>query len=214
MLLSVPGYSGSLFGYCPLRGRGDRGSRRTGSRPWLPEQSAGERGAISLLAEWLPLGRSGNAMILPFPAAPKTMTQTNVLDTKNCRDILQDMADAVAPRSRTIGWEPVSLSRSASPPPKIQVFRAAGIYTVVLAQDPRDIPSRAAPCAPVQAAYSQPCGFRRLRTVVSRMDSRSLLLQQPPSAACQPAALVVSADASRPALLASGRLPHGRRPEP
>ena len=80
-------------------------------------------------------------MILPFPAMPKTMTQTNVVDTKNCRDILQDMADAVAPQSPTNGWESVSLSRSAAPPPKIQVFHAAGIYTVVLAQDPRDIPS-------------------------------------------------------------------------
>ena len=103
----------------------------------------GSRRRLSLALDRLPFGLSGNAMILPFPAQPKTMTQANVLDTINCRDILQDMANAVAPppynraiRSRS----GVSWSLASSPPP-IQVFGAAGIYTVVLAQDPRDIPS-------------------------------------------------------------------------
>ncbi len=100
----------------------------------------GSIGLWSLAVGWLPLGRSGNAMILPFPAVPGTMTQANVLDTANCRDILQDMADAVAPRRAASAWRSAGPSRSAPPPPKIQVFRAAGIYTVVLAQDPRDIP--------------------------------------------------------------------------
>jgi hypothetical protein len=102
----------------------------------------GRVGLLSLAVSWLPLGHSGNAMILPFPAVPRTMTRANVLDTKHCRDILQDMADAVAPRpaghtlSRAAGR-----MRSIPEPPPIQVFKAAGIYTVILAQDPRDIPA-------------------------------------------------------------------------
>jgi hypothetical protein len=59
------------------------------------------QGRVGLLAQavsWLPFGHSGNAMILPFPAVPKTMTQANALDTQSCRDILQDMANAVARR--------------------------------------------------------------------------------------------------------------------
>ena len=88
----------------------------------------------------LPVGPSGNAMILPFPAAPETMTRANVLDTKKCRNILQDMAAAVAPALRGVSRGGLPPPRSA-PPPRIQVFPAAGIYTVVLAQDPRDIPA-------------------------------------------------------------------------
>jgi hypothetical protein len=69
------------------------------------------------------------------------MTQANVLDTKDCRDILQDMSKAVAPRPDSAMWMSTRSSMKSLGPPKIQVFDAAGIYTVVLAQDPRDIPS-------------------------------------------------------------------------
>lgn len=80
---------------------------------------------------------SGNAMILPFPAIPATMAQANVIDTEACPNVLQDVAAAVS--------RPVSLLRSRSVslsagPPKVQVFDAGGVYTVVLAQDPNDIP--------------------------------------------------------------------------
>jgi hypothetical protein len=82
---------------------------------------------------------TGNAMILPFPAMPQSMSKANVLNTKSCPDILQNMASALAPPSR----QP---SRSfalaaAAPQPKVQVFEAAGIYTVVLAQNALDIPA-------------------------------------------------------------------------
>src|SRR5437868_5342632 len=81
-------------------------------------------GLSSLAAGWLPFGRPGNAMILPFPAAPGTMTRANVLDTQDCRDILQDMADAVTATRQS--WASDSLSLRATHPPKVQVFRAAG----------------------------------------------------------------------------------------
>jgi len=102
----------------------------------------GRDGLLSQAVGWLPFGDLGNAMILPFPALPKTMTQANILDTQNCRDILQNMADAVAPRPIMHGPSRSQRGWNSTPePPPIQLFKAAGIYTVVLAQDPRDIPS-------------------------------------------------------------------------
>ena len=81
---------------------------------------------------------TGNAMILHFPCVLRTMTKANVLDTKNCPDILKDMADALVPpvvAQSYISGE-FMMPRSAA----VEVFEAAGIYTVVLAQDARDIP--------------------------------------------------------------------------
>jgi hypothetical protein len=81
----------------------------------------------------------GNAMILPFPAVPQSMSKANVLNTKNCPDILQDMARAISPpfQMRTSSFAVAA----AAPQARVQVFEAAGIYTVVLAQDARDIPA-------------------------------------------------------------------------
>jgi hypothetical protein len=78
----------------------------------------------------------GNAMILPFPAVPGTMTPKNVVATDDCPRILEDLAEAVrwqdTGRPRVLG-----LADSAK---SVQVFDT-GIYTVVLAQDARDIPA-------------------------------------------------------------------------
>lgn len=94
----------------------------------------------SLLA-WLPWGGSGNAMILPFPARPGSMTRANVVDTSGYKDVLQHLANAI-PRPTPPVPRFLSVRRSpAVRAPKVQVFKAAGIYTVVLAQDPRDIPA-------------------------------------------------------------------------
>ena len=80
----------------------------------------------------------GNAMILPFPAVPHTMSKENVLDTGNCPKVLKDIAEAVKP------LPPKGLlfpqSRSFGAQSLVQIFEAAGIYTVVLAQDARAIP--------------------------------------------------------------------------
>lgn len=89
--------------------------------------------------DWLPWGGIGNAMILPFPAVPGTMTRANVIDTSRYKDVLQDVAKAV-PQAQFTQMETLSRSTMATRKPKVEVFEAAGIYTVVLAQNPRDIP--------------------------------------------------------------------------
>jgi hypothetical protein len=77
---------------------------------------------------------SGNAMILPFPAEPGSMTRDNVLDTEDCPNILQDIKWAVEEMPRGHGGA-ASLGGAAA----VQVF-TTGIYTVVLARDARAIP--------------------------------------------------------------------------
>jgi hypothetical protein len=77
----------------------------------------------------------GNAMILPFPARPRTMSQANVVPTEQCPNILRDMATAVRGRYRSLGRHSESPD-SAS----VEVFDT-GIYTVVLASDARAIPT-------------------------------------------------------------------------
>lgn len=72
-----------------------------------------------------------NAMILPFPALPGSMTKASVIDTSSCPHILKDMAATVMPRSR--GAMHLG-SKSVTVPPKIEIFDS-GIYTIVLATD-------------------------------------------------------------------------------
>src|SRR5262245_35475452 len=79
----------------------------------------------------------GNAMILPFPAIPGTMTRANVVSTKECPNILNDMALSLerywdARRGPCRGGP-------ARPKPTVEVFDE-GIYTIILAQDARLIP--------------------------------------------------------------------------
>jgi hypothetical protein len=100
--------------------------------------------------------RSGNAMILPFPARPATMTQANVIDTEACPNVLQDVAAAIS--------YPMSLDQSTSVSlsavvPKVQVFEAGGVYTVVLAQDPNDIPAALSQVPPRKRPALNPALF-------------------------------------------------------
>ena len=81
---------------------------------------------------------SGNAMILPFPSVPRTMSKANVLNTENCPHSLKDIARAVVPPIEPLLMQ--SFGRAAQSAPVVEIFEAAGIYTVVLAQDARDIP--------------------------------------------------------------------------
>lgn len=77
---------------------------------------------------------NGNAMILPFPAAPGSMSQANVLSTAQCPRILKDMAEAVRPRMR--GSRGLSFGADSFIAKSVQIFEH-DIYTVVLATDAR-----------------------------------------------------------------------------
>src|SRR5262249_28754470 len=81
-------------------------------------------------------GTTGNAMILPFPAVPGTMTQANVVATDECPNILKDLAEAVR-------WQDNGQPRglSAAITADSVAVCDTGISTVVLAQDARDIPA-------------------------------------------------------------------------
>ncbi len=79
-------------------------------------------------------GSPGNALFLPIPAKPGTMSSKSVLDTSSCPHMLTDIETAVVPISRGGGGRSKSLPQGHS----VEVFEH-GIYTIVLAQDARDI---------------------------------------------------------------------------
>ena len=99
----------------------------------------GRTGLSSLLA-WLPWGGTGNAMILPFPAVLGSMSRANVVDTRGYRNVLQHVANAI-PRPADEDEDDEDRLTLRQGRLAVDVFEAAGIYTVVLAQNPRDIPS-------------------------------------------------------------------------
>jgi hypothetical protein len=78
-----------------------------------------------------------NAMILPIPAVPGSMSQANLLNTEKCPRILEDMQKAILDGG---AHEGLMSARSLSKSLKVEIFHH-GIYTVVLAQDARSIPS-------------------------------------------------------------------------
>ncbi|MEY4723475.1 MAG: hypothetical protein RLZZ324_988 [Candidatus Parcubacteria bacterium] len=78
----------------------------------------------------------GNAMILPIPALPGTLTPENLVSTERCGHVLDDMAEAIRPRTRATLGGP--LIGSYSNHSKVVVFEH-DIYTVVLADDARDV---------------------------------------------------------------------------
>jgi hypothetical protein len=85
---------------------------------------------------------TGNAMFLPIPAVPGTMTDANMLDTKNCKHILDDMENSVEEYFRISQGNRLNYLSSAAAsagPPAVQVFDR-GLYTVVLAKHASDIP--------------------------------------------------------------------------
>ena len=78
----------------------------------------------------------GNAMILPFPAVPGTMSQKNFLAGMDvCSHVLQDMALAVTPPEPRNFTFSLGMERNLG----VQIFEL-DIYTVVLAQKARFIP--------------------------------------------------------------------------
>ncbi len=79
----------------------------------------------------------GNAMFLPIPAQPGSMTDKNLLDMSKGVHVLEDMERACVESSQALS---ATFSLSARPAPKVQVFEH-GVYTVVLAQHASDIPA-------------------------------------------------------------------------
>ena len=80
----------------------------------------------------------GNAMLLPIPAKPGSMTRFNVVNSSTCPHVLSDMANALAPpRARAMHF---SQKMAPGGAPAIQVFDT-DIYTVVLARNAKDIPA-------------------------------------------------------------------------
>ncbi|MBX9686917.1 MAG: hypothetical protein K2X27_09460 [Candidatus Obscuribacterales bacterium] len=82
------------------------------------------------------LKSGGNAMLLPIPAKPGTMSEKNVLNTSNAANILKDMERSL---DSGLKGEPMRLSAGAAAPAPVQVFES-DIYTIVLAADARQIP--------------------------------------------------------------------------
>jgi hypothetical protein len=76
-----------------------------------------------------------NALMLHFPAME--MTQANFIDTTDCRYIFRDLKQATMPEPVRRGGGTRSMSWTSKAP---EVFDH-GIYTVILAQDARDIPN-------------------------------------------------------------------------
>jgi hypothetical protein len=83
-------------------------------------------------------GGGGNAMFLPIPAIPGTMNEKNILDTSKFPDFLLDMRRAAFPPSKATRSE--STLRMATPTAAPIVFNS-DIYTIVLAQNAKDIPA-------------------------------------------------------------------------
>ncbi len=81
----------------------------------------------------------GNAMILPFPAKPGTMTKNSVISTEKCPNILKDMAEAIQPESQLMGS--YAMRGMMSKGMEEAVVFEHGIYTVVLAGNPSQIPN-------------------------------------------------------------------------
>jgi hypothetical protein len=92
---------------------------------------------LARLRRWLK-GATGNAMILAFPSVPASMTAANVVDTKDCPGILQDMAKALDPPELDLS-PPPGFRGAIKSIPEVQVF-STGIYTVVLATNAQAIP--------------------------------------------------------------------------
>lgn len=106
------------------------GSRRGGDFGWGKKPGKGGDDAK-------PQG-TGNAMLLPIPAVPGTMTERNVVDTSSAPHFLSDMERAIRPVTRgglrRGGGK--TLGRGAD---KVVVFDH-DIYTIVLANNVRAIP--------------------------------------------------------------------------
>lgn len=84
-----------------------------------------------------PAKLSGNAMLLPIPAKPDSMTKLNIVDTASCPRFLEDMERAIRTTHPEAGANTGPVPKSFTP--TVQIFEH-DIYTIVLAKDATDIP--------------------------------------------------------------------------
>jgi TonB family protein len=77
----------------------------------------------------------GNAMLLPIPAKLGSMSEKNILDTSSAPTCLEDMVDALKPRTK--GFDRSFTSDLVVPQVKIFEF---DIYTIILANNVQLIP--------------------------------------------------------------------------
>src|SRR2546422_68401 len=113
-------------------------ARLTGTILYVGRHTHPELGPVEVLGYQntvANLDTGPNAMLLHLPATG--MTRANFLDTDDTPDVLRDLVDALRPAA----WgAPAGRAVPAGPPPAVEVFDH-GVYTVVLAADPRDIPA-------------------------------------------------------------------------
>lgn len=79
----------------------------------------------------------GNAMFLPIPAVPGTMSEQNLLDMSKAKNVLKDMELSL---NKNWQWQRRGDTKALfTLSPEVQVFEH-GVYTIVLAQRPSAIP--------------------------------------------------------------------------
>lgn len=100
-------------------------------------QNKVQNSPAEVFSQWYPNHESGgNAMILPFPAIPGTMSQKNFFTGMDaCPHVLQDMTTAIRPPSSKGSNLSFDNERSMD----VEIFEL-DIYTVILAQNARLIP--------------------------------------------------------------------------
>ncbi|MDP3769991.1 MAG: hypothetical protein U1A25_03000 [Candidatus Sungbacteria bacterium] len=131
--IHVSGYQNRVQNLAGIQER-----KNMASDPYLPERDYQRRSG----EEWgwhtptntpsigIPMSRgTGNAMILPFPAIPGTMTRKNIISTASCPHILEDMEKAL---EKEEFFSPMRLMSLGIPRDRIEIFEH-DIYTVVLA---------------------------------------------------------------------------------
>ena len=112
------------------------GHHRSPSIEMLKRRFLGEVGAPKPAAT----EASGNAMIIPIPAKPRTMSPKNLVSSEDCPNILENMAAAVRSLNRRETLSADSLIGAKLATRGVQIFEH-DIYTVVLADDARKIPA-------------------------------------------------------------------------
>ncbi len=113
-------------------------ARLTGTVLYVGRRTHPEHGPVEVLGYQntvANLATGPNAMLLHLPAAG--MTRANFLDAGATPDVLRDLVDALRPVSLAA---PAGQAVAARAPQAVEVFDH-GVYTVVLAADPRDIPA-------------------------------------------------------------------------